>query len=186
VTVFLPFLDTMLQQLHMRFTEKTKTAGLFSVLCPSVAVHLPSDEAESSFSTLWSAYAPALHANNIEPQDICGLKGQSEFRQWLNKWKRMPDDNIPLTLLSALQQCDRLVFPILYALLNISVVIPVSTATPERTFSALRLLKTYLRNRCSENRLNGLALMYFNSSSAVDVHDVIDRFASMKIRRLIL
>jgi hypothetical protein len=71
-------------------------------------------------------------------------------------------------------------FPTIYALLNIAVVIPVSTATPERTFSAMRLLKTHLRNRSIENRLNGLAYMYFNSASAVDVQDVITRFASIK------
>jgi hypothetical protein len=62
----------------------------------------------------------------------------------------------------------------------------VSTATPERTFSALRLLETYLRNRTNENRLNGLAHMYLNSAVAVDVQDVIDRFAGMKKRRIIL
>ena len=39
--------------------------------------------------------------------------------------------------------------------------------------SIVRLLKTYLRNRSSESRLNGLALMYFNSATAVDMQDVI-------------
>jgi len=34
-----------------------------------------------------------------------------------------------------------------------------STTTPERTFSSLKRLKTYLRNSTTENRLNGLALM---------------------------
>ena len=57
-----------------------------------------------------------------------------------------------------------------------------STATAERTFSALRLLKTYLRNRSTENRLNGLAHMYLNSTVTIDVNDVITRFASRKNR----
>jgi hypothetical protein len=77
-------------------------------------------------------------------------------------------------------------FPTNHALLNTAVVIPVSTATPELTFSAVRLLKTYLRNMSNESRLNGLAHMYFNSASAVDVQDVITRFASMKNRRIML
>ena len=44
---------------------------------------------------------------------------------------------MPNALLSSLQACDKHVFPTINALLNISVVglIPVSTATPERTFS---------------------------------------------------
>ena len=50
----------------------------------------------------------------------------------------------------------------------------------------LRLLKTYLRNRSTENRLNGLAHMYLNSTVTIDVNDVITRFASRKNRRLVL
>jgi hypothetical protein len=34
ITVYLPFLDTMMEQIHLCFTEKTKAAGLFSVLSP--------------------------------------------------------------------------------------------------------------------------------------------------------
>ena len=75
------------------------------------------------------------------------------------------------------------------ALLSIAVVIPVSTATAERTFSALRLLKTYLRNRSTENRVNGLARMYLNSTVTIDVDDVTvvtTRCASRKNKRLVL
>ena len=133
-----------------------------SFLVSYLSLRLSSGEASERTCRLYGVlmHAPALHTDNIEPHDVIGLKCLSEFRQWLNKWKRMPTENVPSTLLSSLQQRDcRQVFPILYALLNIAVVIPVSTATPERTFSALRLLKTYLRNRSSESRLNGLALM---------------------------
>jgi hypothetical protein len=183
--VYVPFLDTILEQLQLRFTAKTKAAALFSVLCPCQSLHLPSDEVEANLSTLWNEFAPALQANNVEQHDVIGLKCLSEFRQWLNKWRRVPTENVPSTQ-SSLQQCDRQVFPILNALLQISVVIPISTATPERTFSALSLLETYLRNRTGEGRLNGLALLYFNSTSEVDVQDRINRFASMKTRSLIL
>jgi len=114
--------------------KKTKAAGLFSVLCPKTATSLPAAEAESNFSNLWETYSPALHGNNVEPQDTIGLKGQSEFRQWICQWKRTPADDMSNTLLSSLQACDKHVFPTINALLNISVVIPTSTATPERTF----------------------------------------------------
>ena len=55
-----------------------------------------------------------------------------------------------------------------YTLLQTLATIPVSTATPERTFSNLRRLKTYLRNTTSENRLNGLALMNIHHDIEID------------------
>ena len=82
--------------------------------------------------------------------------------------------------------CNFAVFPVVHDLLIIAVLVPVSTATPERTFSALRLMKTFLRNRTKEERLNGLALMYFNGDFPINIENVIDRFADLKQRRLIL
>ena len=56
-----------------------------------------------------------------------------------------------------------------------------ATADAERTFTAHRLLKTYLRNRSTENTVNanvlsapianGLAHMYLNSTVTIDVND---------------
>jgi hypothetical protein len=50
----------------------------------------------------------------------------------------------------------------------------VPTVTPERSLSAVRLLKTDLRNGSSVNCFNGLAISNFNFASAAAVHDVIN------------
>ena len=50
----------------------------------------------------------------------------------------------------------------------------------------LRLLKTYLRNRTTEDRLNGLTTMYIYATETNDVDRIIDRFANAKKRRLLL
>jgi hAT family C-terminal dimerisation region len=42
------------------------------------------------------------------------------------------------------------------------VTLPVTTATGERSFSALKYLKNYLRSKMGEERLNGLAHMCIN------------------------
>ncbi|KAH7981432.1 hypothetical protein HPB49_024020 [Dermacentor silvarum] len=44
-------------------------------------------------------------------------------------------------------------------LLSILATLPVLASTPERTFSALRRLKSYLRNRINQDRFTGLALL---------------------------
>jgi len=54
----------------------------------------------------------------------------------------------------------------------------VSTCTAERAFSALKLVKSFLRNRMTDERLTGLALMYIHPEIEIeiDIPSVIDRF----------
>ncbi|KAK0148962.1 Zinc finger MYM-type protein 1 [Merluccius polli] len=47
----------------------------------------------------------------------------------------------------------------LYTLACLAVTIPVSTASVERTFSALKRIKTYSRNTTGQTRLSALASM---------------------------
>ncbi len=49
--------------------------------------------------------------------------------------------------------------PQLYLLTCLVLTIPVSTASVERTFSALKRIKTYTRNRTGQARLSALALI---------------------------
>ena len=61
--------------------------------------------------------------------------------------------------------------------LYIFATLPVTTATGERSFSAQKLMKTYLRTSMQENRLNALALLYINNDIKCDYCQVIDQFA---------
>ncbi|XP_060881979.1 uncharacterized protein LOC132953621 [Metopolophium dirhodum] len=45
--------------------------------------------------------------------------------------------------------------------------LPVTSATPERTFSILKKIKTYLRSTISQERLNGLALTNINATGII-------------------
>ena len=58
------------------------------------------------------------------------------------------------------------------------------TATAERSFSALRLLKTYLRATMHEEHLNGLALMAIHKDIKLNYDDVIEQYALEHNRRL--
>ena len=54
----------------------------------------------------------------------------------------------------------------------------------ERSFSTLKYLKTYLRNTMSQDRLNGLALMYVHRDKDIDIDQLIDLFAQIHPRRM--
>jgi len=52
-------------------------------------------------------------------------------------------------------------------------------ATAERSFSKLKLIKTYLRNIMQDDRLSGLAVLSIENAEArkLDVSKIIDDFA---------
>ncbi|KAI6657242.1 hypothetical protein LOD99_11146 [Oopsacas minuta] len=78
-------------------------------------------------------------------------------------------------------------FPLVWKLILIAACIPVSTASPERSFSALRRLKTYLRSTIGQQRLSGLALMNIEAEVArsleTELDLIVDKFASSSQRR---
>jgi len=54
------------------------------------------------------------------------------------------------TGLDALMKCSKTDFPNIHFLIKIFCTLPVSTATPERSFSTLKRLKSYLRSTMNE------------------------------------
>jgi len=76
-----------------------------------------------------------------------------ELQIWKEKMKRMvTQDNemLPSNALHAIKHCDPVIFPNIFVLLKVLCTLPVSTATPERSFSGLKRVKSYLRNSMKE------------------------------------
>ncbi|XP_076909708.1 uncharacterized protein LOC143567079 [Bidens hawaiensis] len=63
--------------------------------------------------------------------------------------------------------------------------IPVTVASTERSFSKLKLLKTYMRSTMSQERLNGLAMISIERDvlESIDYQELIESFASKNARR---
>ncbi|XP_050376814.1 uncharacterized protein LOC126794199 [Argentina anserina] len=89
--------------------------------------------------------------------------------------------------------CRRLVesrkldfFPILYRLICLVLTLPVSTATTERAFSSMNILKTRLRNRMEDDFLDDLMVLYIEKEFVDSVHndDVIEEFTKLGPRRV--
>ena len=82
----------------------------------------------------------------------------------------------------------KLVFSQTFKLAVISVTIPVSSASCERTFSCLRRVKTYLRNRMTNERLTHLALINIEKATAksINIEEVVDEFDAAHNNRKIL
>lgn len=75
---------------------------------------------------------------------------------------------------AALQGCMHL-----YKLLSISLTLPVTSVSCERSFSCLRRLKSYLWNSSGDSRTSNLALLAINArrKRTMDSDKIIDGFA---------
>lgn len=80
------------------------------------------------------------------------------------------------------------VFFELFKLCKIAVALPVSSASCERSFSTLKLVKTYLQSTISEERLSNLGVLSIEStrSKALNLDAFVDRFARSHKRRILL
>ncbi|XP_020249354.1 zinc finger MYM-type protein 1-like [Asparagus officinalis] len=70
---------------------------------------------------------------------------------------------------------------------RILLTIPVTVASAERSFSKLKLIKSYLRTTMSQERLNGLAMISIENEylEKLEYDDLIEEFASKNSRRSI-
>lgn len=86
------------------------------------------------------------------------------------------------TFIGALNDCEKTLYPLIHRFLQIGATLPVSVAPSERSFSSLRRLKTYLRNKTGEDRLNGLALLNVHRDVEVTCDEVLNEMAKMPRR----
>lgn len=96
------------------------------------------DSNEADFKSLFSFYL-----SHIDLSTILG-----ELKMWKLKLARL---NVkPSNGIDALKLCSPMIFPNIHMLLKILCTLPVSTVTPERMFSNLKRVKSYLRNTMKE------------------------------------
>ena len=93
-------------------------------------------------------------------------------------------DQLPDSPINALNECDSRLFPNISTLLRILSTIPVTSCEAERSFSALRRIKPFLRTTMAEDRLNGLTLLHIHRNISINVDDAVDQFAGKHPRKL--
>lgn len=172
VSIFYPYLDDLLSSFNERFNSN-------SSLISSLSCLLPSKVKKNTFDDLQMAlefYKDDLQIDSYSST----LKG--EFELWQMKWET--ETVIPTNSLDTLLNCPVDIFPNVYTILKIFTILPVTTASVERSFSTLKRIKTYLRNSTSENKLNGLALLNVHRDIDIDIESLIDVSANRKKRRL--
>ncbi|XBH96765.1 hypothetical protein VPH35_087086 [Triticum aestivum] len=97
----------------------------------------------------------------------------------------MPKENIgPVEILNFLKRHD--CFPNASIAYRVLLTIPVTVASAERSFSMLKLLKSYMRTTMTQQRLNDLATISLESEvlEKIDYEDIIEDFISKNTKRM--
>ncbi|XP_016462682.1 uncharacterized protein LOC107785792 [Nicotiana tabacum] len=182
VDVFCKVLDWQLQELNDRFDEAT-TDLLHGVarLNPidsfssfdirkimKMAELYPDDFDEFTMSTLENQLASYIIDVRDFDERFSDLNGLSKLSKKLVKTKK------------------HLVYPLVFLLVKLALLLPVVTATVEKAFSAMKFIKNDLRNRMDDDFLGGCIVPYVEREvfSIVSNESIIKTFQEMKRRRV--
>ncbi|KAK5648108.1 hypothetical protein RI129_003000 [Pyrocoelia pectoralis] len=169
VTVFIPCLDSLIQNLTDRFISNEDILPSFQILLPGfLSVH------------------ETNKLENLAPyfDDRMSLSAvKAEYELWSEKASTI-DAN--LEVLKVLEYCDPVYFRTIRYLLTVLATLPVTTASVERSFSTMKRVKTLPRSVMSDDRLSALAMISVHWDITVEPDKVIDIMAGKKMRRLLL
>jgi hypothetical protein len=98
-----------------------------------------------------------------------------EVERWKIRWALV--DEKPERLLDTLHATNRDLYPDIYTIISILLTMSVSSAISERSFSAIRRVKSYLRSTIGDERLSNLSLMHMHRHVHVDLNVIIDDFS---------
>ncbi|XP_044574048.1 52 kDa repressor of the inhibitor of the protein kinase-like [Drosophila ananassae] len=174
-SIYIPFLDKYSEELESRFLEHRNILSRIQNIIPEKCADIDVSELHDTVQTLKEEW----------PNDIRRMAKYSpkNSKQKLSCGKE--NVQIFVQIIEALDVCDETFYPTVYRFLQIGATLPETVASSERSFSTLRRLKTYLRNKTGEQRLNGLALLNIHRDLEV-TSDAILSIMAQKPRKIII
>lgn len=181
ITVFYASLDIIIAQISNRFTSFENTVQPFMFLNPIYLSNVTKEDLTENCAKLVNKYENDLSfdlENEIKQfqslfsNDIKKLASIWELCEFIFNKNCLLCSNLP-NLCTALQ---------------LFITMPVTSASAERSFSKLKLIKTFLRNTIGESRLSNLAIIGIEAQKArnLNIENLVDTFIKTKKRRFCL
>lgn len=171
LNLFIPFIDHVTNELRTRLAESTEPALLAAYLVPEALPQL-SEERENRLL--------AWYKEDLPYPDTA----EQEIHRWKHQFQNHTGP-LPATAMETLQNGILEFYPNVKCMLLLFLTLPVTTCSCERSFSALRRLKTWLRSTMGDERLSSLALMHVHQNIEIDPHRVLQRWDASGHRRIL-
>lgn len=179
--IFHATIDTQLQELEFRFNEKVMD------LLSTSATLIPASKFRSfkadDICEMVKKYYPA----DFTQQEIYGLEQQlKHFVVDASNDEELKNMSTLTKLCRCLVESGRhSIYNLIDRLLRLVVTLPVSTASAERAFSALKIVKTRLRNKMEDEFLANSLLVNIEKEivEKYNYEDILEHFTGTKRRR---
>ena len=181
INIYYKALDSLLVQLSERFKVVDVVARRFEFI-----VNPPADP------SIDVVKEQAKRLTDSYPNDVSKDDLEEELRHFLKFFQVLGASskrNRALNLINHIYEKKlECLYPQICICLRIFLLIPVSVASGERSFSKLALIKNRLRSTMSQERLNSLMLLSIEHELAgtLDYEGLIDTFATEKARKRLL
>lgn len=178
IKIFNESLDIIISQLTMRYSSMNEVTSLFSFLTPARFVELSDKEILEYSDKLLCKYETDF-SESLPTQLI-------SFKTALSNEIRSKNTIYDLaTYFMTENKCLLSSLPDVCSLFQLFLTLPVTSATAERSFSKLKLIKTYLRSTMCSERLSDLATLSIEHKRAqkIDLEQCANNFLMSKKRR---
>jgi hypothetical protein len=178
--IFNVVLDQIIVDFNNRFAERS-TQLLRCIAC------LDPKNSFANFDSDKLIELARMYAHDFSQYECIVLRDQlgtfiADAREDLNFANCIDLGNLALTMV----QTERhKTFPLLHRLVELALILPVATATVERAFSAMKIIKTDLRNKMNDDWMNHSMLCYIERHIFASIEDdkILKCFQSMRSRK---
>lgn len=180
IQIFKTVIDWMLQELNSRFDEVT------TELLSCMACFSPNDSF-SSFNKDKLVRLAKFYPSDFSEMDFVYL--ENELETFCFDMKSSVDFNtlkrVECLAAKLVETKKHVVYPLVYKLIRLVLVLPVSTASVERSFSAMKVVKNRLRNKMGDKWMNDCLVAYIEKEvlQGIDNELIVKRFQKDVTRR---
>ncbi|KAG8635717.1 hypothetical protein MANES_16G056300v8 [Manihot esculenta] len=180
IDIFIKVIDVIAMEMDKHFTE-ANTELLRCVMC------LDPSNSFANFDHVRLLQLAKLYSDDFSSTDIIELDHQLQ-----NYICDMRSNEIFSNISNLGDLAKKMVeinyhtyFPLVYRLIELALILPVGTASVERTFSAMNVVKTDLRNRLGDDLLSDCLVCYFEKEifRSIDYEVIMQSFQNLASRR---
>ncbi|KAH6807824.1 hypothetical protein C2S51_028932 [Perilla frutescens var. frutescens] len=180
VEIFYQVVDLIIQEINNHFSEaNTELHRCIACLDPK--------DSYSRFNVDQLMHLTHFYPRDFSTTDCLFLPQQ--LSNYIVNVRRDPQfstiSNLGMLAQEMVKSGKSLVFPLVYRMIELALVLPIATASVERVFSAMKIVKTDLRNRMADEWMNDILVVYIKRDMFLTIENklILQRFQSMDTRR---
>ncbi|XP_057426221.1 uncharacterized protein LOC130719620 [Lotus japonicus] len=180
VELFYQVTDRQVQELNNHFTE-VNIELLLCVACLSLI------DSFASFDKEKLIRLAHFYPSDFSPVELLALDNQLEnyFMDICSDCTFSELSGISDRTIKLVETRKHIVYPMVYLLIELALILPVATTTVESAFSAMNIIKNRMRNRMGDEWLNDCLVTYIEKDvfDSVENEKIVQSFQNMKTRR---